>query len=139
MFRSELVGIAGCLALAYLVAIGLLWTYGRRHPDIAGSREVVRFLPDVVRFVRRLAADPTLPKGVRIRLILLLLYLLSPVDLVPDFIPVVGYADDAIVVALILRSVIRRAGPEAVEAHWPGTPGGLAILRRLVGDDPMLR
>ncbi len=68
----------------------------------------VRLVPDVVRLVRRLAADRSLPRGVRVRLWVLLGYLVSPVDLVPDFIPLVGYADDAIIVALVLRSVIRR-------------------------------
>ena len=53
-----------------------------------------------------------------------------PIDLVPDFVPVLGYADDAVVVALVLRSVVRRAGAGAVARHWPGTPEGLAALQR---------
>jgi uncharacterized membrane protein YkvA (DUF1232 family) len=60
-------------------------------------------------------------------------YLAVPVDLVPDVIPVLGYADDAILVTAVLRAVVRRAGPETVERHWPGTPEGLDALRRLVG------
>jgi uncharacterized membrane protein YkvA (DUF1232 family) len=60
-----------------------------------------------------------------------LIYLAWPIDLVPDFIPVVGYADAAIIVALVLRSVVRRAGPDAIEQHWPGTPEGLALIDRL--------
>jgi uncharacterized membrane protein YkvA (DUF1232 family) len=68
-----------------------------------------------------------------VRLWLLLGYLASPIDLVPDFIPVVGYADDAVIVALTLRSVVRRAGPEALERHWPGTDEGLAAVLRLSG------
>jgi uncharacterized membrane protein YkvA (DUF1232 family) len=99
----------------------------------SGLREAIRLLPDVVRLLRRLAADRTLPRGVRIRLALLLGYLALPVDLVPDFIPVLGYADDAIVVVLALRSVVRHAGPEALARHWPGTPGGLRAVRRLAG------
>lgn len=71
------------------------------------------------------------PRGVRVRLWLLLAYLALPVDLVPDFIPVLGYADDAIVVVLVLRSVVRRAGPDAVARHWPGTAEGLAALRQV--------
>jgi uncharacterized membrane protein YkvA (DUF1232 family) len=58
---------------------------------------------------------------------------MSPLDLVPDFIPVLGYADDVITVAVVLRSVIRRAGSAALDQHWRGTPQGLAVIRRLVG------
>lgn len=72
-----------------------------------------------------------MPRGVRVRLWLLLLYLASPIDLIPDFIPVLGYADDAIIVAATLRSVGRHAGPDAISRHWPGTPDGLVALRRL--------
>ena len=78
-------------------------------------------------------ATPTLPRGVRWRLGLLLGYLALPLDLVPDFIPVAGYADDALVVAWVLRSVVRAAGADALDRHWPGTPEGLATVRRLAG------
>ncbi len=54
-----------------------------------------------------------------------------PIDLIPDFIPVIGYVDDVIIVAMALRSVVRHAGPEAVRTYWPGTPDGLATLWRL--------
>jgi len=70
---------------------------------------------------------------VRVRLVLLLVYLLSPIDLVPDFLPVIGYADDVVIVALALRSVIKRAGPDAVRRHWPGTPEGLGLILKLAG------
>jgi uncharacterized membrane protein YkvA (DUF1232 family) len=70
---------------------------------------------------------------VRIRLWLLLAYLASPIDIIPDFVPVAGYADDAIIVALTLRSVVRRAGPSPLKQHWPGTPDGLTVVRRLAG------
>jgi uncharacterized membrane protein YkvA (DUF1232 family) len=83
--------------------------------------------------IRRLAADQTLPRSVRVSLALLLAYLAAPIDLVPDFIPVLGYADDAIIVTTVLRSVVRRAGLEAVRAHWPGTDDGFAALVRLTG------
>ena len=56
-----------------------------------------------------------------------------PIDLIPDFVPVIGYADDAIIVAIGLRSVVRAAGPEVIAAHWPGTDTGLAVLHRLAG------
>jgi uncharacterized membrane protein YkvA (DUF1232 family) len=103
-----------------------------RPKDLSIS-DALRLLPDAVVLLRRLAADPQLPRGVRIRLLLLLGYLILPFDLVPDFIPVLGYADDAIIVAAALRSVARRAGPGALEKHWPGTPEGLHAVRRLAG------
>lgn len=65
--------------------------------------------------------------------LVLLLYLAMPIDLVPDFIPLVGYADDGIVITLALRSVVRNSGTEALERHWPGTPEGLRIVWRLAG------
>jgi len=72
--------------------------------------------------------DSTLPRGVRVRLWLLIGYLALPFDLIPDFIPVIGYADDAIIVVAVLRSVVRRAGADAIRRHWPGTADGLAAL-----------
>ena len=123
-------GVAGGVLLLWLALVAALWL---TRPDDLRLRDLVRLLPDVLRLLRRLAADPTLPRGVRVRLWLLLGYLAMPIDLVPDVIPVIGYADDAVVVALVLRSVVRRAGPDAVQRHWPGTPDGLAALNRLTG------
>lgn len=95
------------------------------QPPQICPREALRLLPDVVGLLRHLAADRSLPRGVRMRLGLLLAYLSLPIDLVPDFIRIVGYAEDAIVVALALRSVVRRAGREALIRHWPGTTADL--------------
>jgi uncharacterized membrane protein YkvA (DUF1232 family) len=125
-----LLAIGGGLLLLWLVLLVLLW---RARPDDLGAREALRLLPDLVRLVRRLAADRSLPRGVRVRLWLLLAYLLSPIDLVPDFVPVLGYADDVVVVAWALRSVVRRAGSDALSRHWPGQPAGLSLVTRLAG------
>jgi len=122
--------VAGGALLLWLLLLVLLWL---RRPDDLTVREALRLLPDVLRLVRRLAADRSLPAPVRVRLWLLLGYLLSPIDLVPDVLPVVGYADDAVLVAWVLRSVVRRAGDAALARHWPGTPAGLAVVRRLAG------
>jgi uncharacterized membrane protein YkvA (DUF1232 family) len=126
-----LAGLAGALLVLWLVLLVSLWL---TKPDELRLPEAVRLLPDVLRLLRRLAGDTSLPRGVRLRLVLLLAYLALPFDLVPDFIPVLGYADDVIVVALVLRSVVRAAGPEALERHWPGTPEGLVAVRRLIRD-----
>jgi len=121
-------GVVGGLVLIWLAAVIALWI---AKPDEVSIRESLRLLPDLVRLLKCLAADSEMPRGIRIRLALLLAYLALPIDLIPDFIPVLGYADDAVIVALVLRSVTRRAGPEALTKHWPGTPEGLAALRRL--------
>jgi uncharacterized membrane protein YkvA (DUF1232 family) len=124
------IGIAAALLLAWLALVLVLLI---ARPPGGLLREALRVLPDVLRLVRRLAADKSLPRGVRIRLGLLLSYLAVPIDLIPDFIPVLGYADDAIIVTAVLRSVVRRAGVEAVRAHWPGTDDGFAAVTRLTG------
>ncbi len=120
--------VAGGVLVLWVALVVALWL---ARPDAGSVRESLRLLPDVVRLVRRLAADRDLPRGVRVRLWLLLGYLALPVDLVPDVVPVIGYADDAVVVALVLRSVARRAGPDALARHWPGTAEGLAAVCRL--------
>ena len=128
MLWKALAGIVAGFVLLWLGLVVVLWL---NRPSETTARDLVRVLPDTVRLVSRLGRDGTLPWGVRIRLWLLMGYLIMPVDLVPDFIPIIGYADDALVVALMLRSVARRAGPDAVERHWPGTPDGLAAVVRL--------
>ncbi|WP_150237267.1 YkvA family protein [Nocardiopsis quinghaiensis] len=130
LWVSVLVGAVGGLVLLWLLALVAVALARPRGNLLV---EAVRLLPDLLRLVSRLARDRELPRGVRVRLWLLLAYLALPVDLVPDFVPVLGHADDAIVAALVLRSVVRRAGEQALERHWPGTPDGLAAVRRLSG------
>ena len=124
--------VVGGVLLLWAALVAALVVVSRRQDDPTTFKDALRLLPDVLRLLRRLAADPTLPRGVRWRLGLTLAYLALPIDLVPDMIPVVGYADDVVVVALVLRSVVRAAGPEALDRHWPGTPPGLATLKRLL-------
>lgn len=125
--------VVGGLVLLWALLVLALWVAARRESQRVDLRELLRLVPDLVRLVSRLARDPSLPRGVRVRLGALLVYLALPIDLVPDVIPVVGYADDVVVVALALRSVVRRAGVEPVERHWPGTAVGLDAVLRLAG------
>ncbi|HET8657772.1 MAG TPA: YkvA family protein [Micromonosporaceae bacterium] len=125
-------GLLAATAVTWLALALALLAAGRRL-DRAALRAALRLLPDVVRLASRLAADPTLPRGVRLRVALLAGYLALPIDLVPDFVPVLGYADDAVVAALALRGVARRAGLAALRRHWPGTEDGFAALCRLCG------
>ena len=124
----SLVGIA-VLAVVYAAFVVGLVLAGRR----SDARALATFIPDCIVLVTRLSRDPRVPRRRKLLLLALVGYLALPIDLVPDVIPVLGYADDAIVVALVLRSVVRRAGPDAIVRHWPGTPEGLAALQRLTG------
>lgn len=122
------IGMVAALALAWVVLVIALMIVRPRGGLLRGA---MRILPDALRLIRRLTADKTLPVGIHLRLVLLMVYLAIPFDPIPDFIPVLGYADDAIIVAAVLHSVVRRAGLETVRAHWPGTDDGFAALCRL--------
>jgi uncharacterized membrane protein YkvA (DUF1232 family) len=133
MWRDLVIGLATAVIVAWLVLILALLTVRPRGSLLS---EGLRILPDLIRLLTRLAADSTLPRGVRVRIALLMGYLALPIDLIPDFIPVIGYADDAIVVAAVLRSVVRRVGAEPLQSHWPGTNDGFAAMCRLAGIAP---
>lgn len=122
------------LGVALLVAWGVLVLFlVLARPKGSLLKEVLRLLPDTLRLLRRLAVDPDVPRAARVRLWLLFAYLAMPIDLIPDFIPVIGYADDAIIACLVLRSVVRRAGLDALKRNWPGSDQGLAALRAATG------
>lgn len=122
-----LVGLAIAVAF-YVIAVLALIAAGR-HTD---ARALAAFVPDCVRLVRGLLGDSRVPRRHKILLALLVVYLASPVDLIPDFIPVAGQLDDAILVALVLRGVLRSGGEELVSEHWPGPERSLTVVRRLV-------
>jgi uncharacterized membrane protein YkvA (DUF1232 family) len=128
-----LVGIGFALLLIW---VALLATLAIVRPPGTSLSEALRLLPDTLRLLHSLVADGTLDRGVRLRLWLLFGYLAFPIDLVPDFIPILGFADDAIIVGLVLRSVVRRSGSDAVERHWSGSPEGLAVLWKAAGLPP---
>ncbi|MET7774984.1 DUF1232 domain-containing protein [Streptomyces mirabilis] len=128
--RQILTGIAVGLLACWLILLAAL---ALARPKGNLLTEAVRLLPDLLRLVSRLARDRALPCRTRALLWLLAGYLALPIDLVPDFIPVLGYADDAIATALVLRTVSRQAEPETLTCHWPGTDDGLNVVRRLAG------
>lgn len=132
MLRIALAVAAGAL----LLWLGLLVALWRVAPEGARLREAARLLPDVLRLIGRMARDRTVPRGIRVRLWLLVGYLALPVDLVPDVVPVLGQADDAVLVVLVLRHVVHRAGADAVRRNWPGTDEGLAVVLRWGGAPP---
>jgi uncharacterized membrane protein YkvA (DUF1232 family) len=124
--------IAAVLLAAYLAVIAVLALTGRR----ALARAIGGFVPDCAVLFARLARDPALPRRRRLALVALAAYLASPIDLVPDFLPVAGQADDAVLVVLTLRWILRGSGPGLLERHWPGPDASLAVLLRLAGPPP---
>ncbi|CQD20432.1 hypothetical protein BN000_04905 [Mycobacterium europaeum] len=131
------------IPIGLMCAFAVIWvilaiTFWLMKPK-ANMQDLVRLLPDVLRLLKRLAADRELPRRIRIALVALIGFVVSPIDLIPDAIPVIGFADDVIIVGLVLRWVSRTAGPDALAKHWPGTPEGLAALCKLCGlPDPAL-
>jgi uncharacterized membrane protein YkvA (DUF1232 family) len=97
----------------------------------AEARALARFVPDCIVLFTRLLGDARVPRRWRGGLALVVAYLAFPLDLIPDFIPVVGFVDDAVLVALALRAILRAAGPEAVLEHWPGPARTLSTVLRL--------
>ena len=121
-----LIALAAAVAL-YALLVGALLLAGRR----TDARAWAGFIPDCVVLVRRLMRDPRVPRSRKLLLGALIAYLALPIDLIPDFIPVAGQLDDAIVVALVLRSVLRAGGRELLREHWPGPARSLAVVERL--------
>jgi uncharacterized membrane protein YkvA (DUF1232 family) len=130
MLLQVALGIVLSLVVAWITLLAVLAVWRPRGINLAEAR---RFVPDLVRLLRSLAADRSVSPGVRRRLGFGLAYLALPIDLIPDFVPVLGYADDVVVVGLVLRSVVRRAGPGAVDRHWQGSAAGLALVHKLAG------
>ena len=128
MLEASLIALAACLAL-YLAFVGLLLLRGRR----SDARALAGFVPDCVVLFRRLLGDGRVSRPRKLLLLGLLAYLVLPIDLVPDFIPVAGQLDDAILVALVLRAVLKGAGPALVREHWPGPAASLGLMLRLAG------
>src|SRR5438128_12414674 len=119
----------GAVATLVLYAAFVVWLVlaGRRQD----ARALVGFIPDCIVLFRRLAGDERVPRRSKFLLLALIAYLAMPLDLVPDFIPVAGQLDDAIIVAVVLRAVLRSGGPDLLHEHWPGPPASLAVLIRL--------
>lgn len=126
--RTALIVGVALIALWLLFVVALLVT-GRRGQ----ARALAGFVPDCVVLFKRLIGDPRVSRRRKLGLVLMAGYLAMPLDLVPDFIPVAGQLDDAILVGLVLRSVVRGAGPGIVREHWPGPEESLAVVLRLAG------
>lgn len=128
---TGLLVVAASVLVVYAGFVVMLIVAGRR-PSL---RDVARFIPDCIVLVTRLLGDPRVPRRHKLLLGALVGYLAFPFDLVPDFIPVAGYLDDALFVALTLRAVLRGTGGGLLREHWPGPESSLALLPRFAGGE----
>ncbi len=127
MSSSQALLTAAIAALAlYAAFVAALVIAGRRQD----ARALAGFIPDCIILFRRLLRDELVPRRRKLLLAALIAYLAMPFDL-PDFIPVAGQLDDAIIVALVVRSVLRAGGPDLLREHWPGPQASLNALTRL--------
>jgi uncharacterized membrane protein YkvA (DUF1232 family) len=121
-----LVGLA--IAIAIYVMFMLALVIAGRHTE---ARALATVIPDCVILFKRLLADQRVSGWRKVLVLALIAYLAMPIDLVPDFIPIAGQLDDAIIVALVLRVVLRSGGPQLLREHWPGPEESLAVVTRL--------
>jgi uncharacterized membrane protein YkvA (DUF1232 family) len=123
-------GIVASLVAVWLLFIAVLWVLRPRDVQLG---QLVRIVPDVLRLVRLLIGDASVPLGARAALVGLLAWLINPIDLIPEFIPVLGPLDDVVVAVLVLRYVRRRLGDDEMRRRWPGTPEGYGLLSGVLG------
>ncbi len=120
--------IAGVVVL-WVGLVALIWLH-RPSRDLA--MPALRALPDIVRLARRLQADPRTPRRHRVALVVLVVWIVSPIDLLPEFLPGIGPLDDIVVAALILGWVARRTGTTRLRELWPGDAPGFDVVARLL-------
>jgi uncharacterized membrane protein YkvA (DUF1232 family) len=123
--RGLLVGIGIAVALWLIVVIALI-ALGRRSQ----ARELATLIPNLILFFRGLLRDPRVPRSAKLWLGLAVAWIASPIDLIPEFIPIAGPLDDVIVAALVLRHLLRRTDRSVLFEHWRGDPATLEAIVR---------
>ncbi len=126
-----LVGVAAAVVV-WLAAVAALFVFGRA----GAARELLGLIPNLLLLFKDLVRDERVPRGAKVWLGVAAVWLASPIDLIPEFIPVLGPLDDAIVAAAVLRHLVRRAGSDVVYEHWRGDPATIGRVLRLFGADP---
>jgi len=117
------------LVAIYAMAVLALILAGRG----VAARELALLLPNLILLFKDLLKDPRVPRGAKVVLAIGIVWLVSPIDLLPEFLPVLGPLDDAVVAALVLRHLVHRAGADVVREHWRGTPDTLELILRGAG------
>src|SRR6476619_3234823 len=126
------VGVAIGLALLWVGLLALFFVF---RPKGVPIREILALIPDVLRLLRSLAGDRSVPLDVRIVLVGLVAWIVSPIDLIPEFIPVLGPMDDVVVAIVAMRYVRRRVGTDDLRQSWVGSEAGFAMLLTVIGTD----
>jgi uncharacterized membrane protein YkvA (DUF1232 family) len=125
-----IVAIAVGLVALWALFLVLFWAL---RPKGVSVRELLGLIPDVLRLLRSVIGDRSAPPDVRLVLVGLLAWIVSPIDLIPEFIPVLGPIDDVVVAVVAMRYVRRRVGIEDLRRRWTGTDDGFALLVRVIG------
>ena len=119
----------GAIAAVWLALVAVIWLH---RPSRELALPALRALPDIVRLARRLLADPRTPTRHRVGLVVLIVWLVSPIDLIPEFLPGIGPLDDIVAAAVILGWVGRGTGRARLEEHWPGDAAGFSVVARML-------
>jgi uncharacterized membrane protein YkvA (DUF1232 family) len=130
MNPGSIVGVILGVLVLWALLLATLWVV---RPRDVRLRDLAGVIPDLLRLVRDLIADPSVPLRVRIVLVGLLAWLVSPIDLIPEFIPILGPLDDLIVSVIVLRYVRRRLGDIELRRRWRGTPQSYELLGAILG------
>lgn len=126
--RWLVIGVLAMIAMWLIAVLVLIWM-GRKTI----AKELVALLPNLLRLFRGLIGDPRVPRGSKALLVVGAVWLASPIDLIPEFVPVVGPIDDAVVASLVLRHLVKRAGPDVVREHWQGDSRTIGLILRAAG------
>jgi uncharacterized membrane protein YkvA (DUF1232 family) len=127
---TPIIGIVAALVAFWIAMLVIFWLLRPKGVPIG---EIIRVIPDVLRLLRSLITDRKVPLDVRVVLVGLVAWIISPIDLIPEFIPVLGPLDDVVVAVVAMRYVRRRVGVADLNDRWTGTPEGFALLTRLIG------
>ena len=130
MTMTTVLGIVIAIVALWVMLLVLFWAL---RPKGVPLGEVLRLIPDVLRLLRSVVSDRSAPLDVRVVLVGLLAWIVSPIDLIPEFIPILGPLDDVVVAVVALRYVRRRVGVDDLHRRWTGTDDGFALLLRIIG------
>jgi uncharacterized membrane protein YkvA (DUF1232 family) len=128
------IGVVLGIVVVWVALLAVFWIL---RPRGASIRDVLALVPDVLRLLRSLIADRSVPLDCRLVLLGLLAWIVSPIDLIPEFLPGIGPIDDVVVAIVAFRYVRRRVGVEELRRRWLGTESGFELLLRVIGGRPL--